>query len=123
MSRSVTLQHRQASMKLQLTTLVLLASAASAAPVSAQWLDLATPGIPRTADGKPNLSAPLPRAADGHPELTGLWRGRGTTGDLRDLSKVKEWARTAMEEHERNYYPRRRIRRTRTTCTDGASLR
>jgi hypothetical protein len=91
-------------MKQQLATLVLLASAASAAPVSAQWLDLATPGIPRTADGKPNLSAPLPRAADGHPELTGLWRGRGTTGDLRDLSKVKEWARTAMEEHERNYY-------------------
>ena len=95
---------RQVSMKRRLATLVLLASATSAAPLSAQWLDLATPGIPRTADGKVNLSAPLPRTADGRPELTGLWRGRGSTGDLRDLSKVQEWARTAMAEHERNYY-------------------
>ena len=91
-------------MKRRLATLVLLVSATSVAPLSAQWLDLPTPGIPRSADGKPNLSAPLPRAADGRPELTGLWRGRGTTGDLRDLSKVQEWARTAMTEHERNCY-------------------
>ena len=27
-------------------------------PASAQWLDYPTPGIPRTPDGKPNLSAP-----------------------------------------------------------------
>src|SRR5713101_1695223 len=31
--------------------------------VAAQWLDYKTPGIPRTADGKPNLSAPVPRTA------------------------------------------------------------
>ncbi len=45
-------------------------------PVSlcAQWLDFKTPGIPRTADGKPNLTAPAPRTADGHPDLSGLWR-------------------------------------------------
>jgi hypothetical protein len=40
----------------------------------AQWLDLPTPGIPRTADGKPNLTAPAPRSADGKPDLSGLWR-------------------------------------------------
>jgi hypothetical protein len=45
-------------------------------PVSlyAQWLDWRTPGIPRTADGKPNLTAPAPRTADGKPDLSGLWQ-------------------------------------------------
>jgi len=31
-------------------------------------------GIPRLADGKPNLSAPAPRMADGKPDLSGLWQ-------------------------------------------------
>jgi hypothetical protein len=39
----------------------------------AQWLNFATPGIPRTPDGKPNLSAPAPRTADGKPDLSGAW--------------------------------------------------
>jgi hypothetical protein len=29
--------------------------------------------MPRTPDGKPNLSAPTPRTADGKPDLSGLW--------------------------------------------------
>src|SRR5512142_1506355 len=49
--------------------------AAVAAP--AQWLDYPTPGIPRTPDGKPNLSAPAPKTADGRPILTGLWKPVG----------------------------------------------
>ena len=40
---------------------------------SAQWLEYPTPGVPRTADGKPNLSAPAPRTADGRPDLSGMW--------------------------------------------------
>jgi hypothetical protein len=39
----------------------------------AQWLNYPTPGIPRTHDGKPNLTAPAPRAADGKPDLSGVW--------------------------------------------------
>ena len=42
--------------------------------VSAQWLNQRTPGIPRTLDGKPNLSAPTPRAGNGKPDLSGLWQ-------------------------------------------------
>jgi hypothetical protein len=41
---------------------------------SGQWLKYHTPGIPRTKDGKPDLSAPAPRTADGKPDFTGLWR-------------------------------------------------
>jgi len=41
--------------------------------VSAQWLEFPTPGIPRTADGKPNRAAPAPRTPDGKPDLSGLW--------------------------------------------------
>src|SRR5512143_2642674 len=40
----------------------------------AQWVNYVTPGIPRTADGKPDLSAPAPRARDGKPDLSGLWK-------------------------------------------------
>ena len=40
---------------------------------SAQWLGYPTPGIPRTPDGKPNLSAPAPKTADGKPDLSGVW--------------------------------------------------
>src|SRR6476661_9775515 len=42
-------------------------------PLSAQWLSYPTPGIPRTPDGKPNLSAPAPKTADGKPDLSGIW--------------------------------------------------
>ena len=44
-------------------------------PAGAQWLDRKTPGLPRTADGKPNLTAPAPRGPDGKPDLTGVWNG------------------------------------------------
>ena len=45
----------------------------SSGVLAAQWLGHATPGIPRTADGKPNLTAPAPRTPDGKPDLSGLW--------------------------------------------------
>ena len=43
-------------------------------PLCAQWLNFRTPGIPRTADGKPNLTAAAPRTPDGKPDLSGLWQ-------------------------------------------------
>ena len=41
--------------------------------VLAQWPKYPTAGVPRTADGKPDLTAPTPRTADGHPDFTGNW--------------------------------------------------
>jgi len=56
--------------RLLLTAISLVASM----PARAQWLNVPTKGIPRTADGKPNLSAPAPRKPDGKPDLSGIWQ-------------------------------------------------
>jgi hypothetical protein len=45
----------------------------------AQWLNYPTPGLPRTSDGKPNLSAPMPKTADGRPDLSGVWHVQPTS--------------------------------------------
>jgi hypothetical protein len=50
-----------------------LAFALASVTVTAQWVNFKTPGVPRTADGKPKLHAPAPHALDGHPDLSGTW--------------------------------------------------
>jgi len=77
-----------------LSLVTLLAASSSA---SAQWLKTPTPGIPRTADGKPDLTASAPRSADGHPDLSGLWRtdpGGYTLNIVSDLkpNEILPWA-------------------------------
>jgi len=44
-----------------------------AVSAAAQWVTLPTPGIPRTSDGKPNLTAPAPKTSDGKPDFSGMW--------------------------------------------------
>jgi hypothetical protein len=56
-----------------LTTASILLSC-SPAGLLAQWPPYPTPGVPKTADGKPNLSGPAPRTADGKPDLSGIWQ-------------------------------------------------
>ena len=81
----------------RLATLTLMVVCVIGAPVAAQWLKEPTRGIPRTADGKPDLSAPAPRAADGRPDLSGLWRidagpyGGNLLADLKPPD-VQPWA-------------------------------
>ena len=48
--------------------------------VFAQWPSYPTPGVPKTADGKPNLTGPAPKTADGKPDLTGIWQNNRTVG-------------------------------------------
>ena len=55
--------------------------------VSAQWLNYPAPGVPRLADGKPNLSAPAPHAADGKPDLSGVWMGPGAGSYDRNIAR------------------------------------
>src|SRR5438034_1365069 len=45
------------------------------APAFAQWLDFPNAGIPRTTDGKPDLSVPTPRRPDGMGYSIGKWEG------------------------------------------------
>jgi hypothetical protein len=54
-----------------LTALVLTGVSTAA---DAQWVNHPTPGLPRTGDGRPNLTAPAPRTADGKPDLSGVWQ-------------------------------------------------
>ena len=74
----------------------------SSAALTAQWLAQPTPAIPRTADGKPNLTAPPPRAADGKPDLSGLWvkaspkYARNIAADLKP-AEILPWARETVE--------------------------
>ena len=50
------------------------ASQATATPPDdGQWLSHRWPGIPRTADGKPDLAAPAPKTTDGKPDFSGVW--------------------------------------------------
>jgi hypothetical protein len=73
------------------------------APLTAQWLKQPTPGIPRTADGKPNLNAPAPRTPDGKPDLSGLWQrispkyATNITADL-EPGEVPTWAEALVKQ-------------------------
>jgi hypothetical protein len=76
---------------------VTLGAAITTTSLSAQWIKYPTPGIPRTADGKPNLSAPAPKTPDGKPDLSGIWLVQGLyIGDIaRDLKEgppMTPWA-------------------------------
>ena len=46
-----------------------------------QWLSYPDPTVPRTKDGKPNLSASAPRASNGKPDLSGVWQVESTPAD------------------------------------------
>jgi hypothetical protein len=83
-----------------------LALLVAANPTMAQWLDRPWPGIPRTPDGRPDLTAPVPRGADGHPDLNGLWSGSPPllrlTADL-----LQPWVADLASERQQEYYKTR----------------
>ena len=78
-------------------------------PAFAQWANVPPSPIPRTPDGKPNLSAPVPRLPDGKPDLSGIWSP--PTGYLRNLARdLKEevpfqpWAKALYDERAAGLY-------------------
>ena len=74
------------------------------ATAQAQWLNYPTPGTPRTADGKPNLSAPAPHTADGKPDLSGVWSGPGAGSYDRNIARdlkssdIQPWAEALYQQ-------------------------
>ena len=75
-----------------------------ATPLAAQWLKQPTPGIPRTPDGRPNLTAPAPRTPDGKVDLSGLWQRINNQKYRRDIAadlkpeEIQPWARDLVTE-------------------------
>ena len=88
------------------------------APISAlaQWEKVKPLNIPRTADGKPNLTAPAPRGPDGKPDLSGIWwlsAERGAFGppkyleniaaDLKEEVPFQPWAADLYKQRKANF--------------------
>ena len=59
------------------SSIVAVLVTAALGSVGAQSLNQRDPKIPRSADGRPNLSAPAPRV-NGKPDLSGLWQAERT---------------------------------------------
>ena len=87
-------------MRLFFAALILIAGTI---PAGAQWLDRPTPGIPRRADGKPNLTAPAPRGPDGKPDLTGIWNGPVPETSF-DPALAQPSVNALMRQRQREYH-------------------
>ncbi len=90
------------------TPVAMLALTMLALTCSAQWIQLPTRGIPRKADGKPDLSAPAPRLADRKPDLSGMWRIGLTAGYIANLAAdlkpgdIQPWADALYQQRAQN---------------------
>jgi hypothetical protein len=101
-------------MKTFLIALSLGAVALVSAPVQAQWVKVPPPKIPRTAGGKPDLSAPAPRLPDGKPDLSGIWEqaagGKYVQNIAADLKPedvpFQPWAKELWNERKTGAYSR-----------------
>jgi len=80
---------------------------ALALTASAQWVNYPTVGIPRTANGSPDMNGKVPKAADGKPDLSGVWEAEDQTY-FRDLADglspdavvLTPWAQALQKQRE-----------------------
>lgn len=88
---------------------LVIATVAFSAAGHAQWLNERTPGIPRLADGKPNLAAPAPRTADGKPDFSGIWIATPDSAYLMNIAAdlppaaVQPWAEQQATQRMKSY--------------------
>jgi hypothetical protein len=74
-------------------------------PALAQWTKVPPAAIPRTPDGKPNLTAPAPRLPGGKADLSGVWEPNANKY-LRDIAAdlkpgevpFQPWAKTVFDQ-------------------------
>jgi hypothetical protein len=95
------------------TTAMVTLSCILAAPLYGQWLNYPTLGIPRTPDGKPDLTAPAPKIPDGKPDLSGIWQpdwqtntgGSSNLNLVADLKhdEVQPWAEALYRQRSQNF--------------------
>jgi hypothetical protein len=105
---SLQLRQGKKTMKILLRTIAVLVLLVTTSPLHAQWLKHPMPGVPRTRDGAPNLSAAAPRTADGKPDFSGVW---GTDagpslfyipGGLKP-DEIKPWVGELIQQRAENF--------------------
>jgi len=85
-------ERRRPIARFDVLVFVLMAVSGLPALCSAQWLRYPTEGVPRKANGSPDLTAPAPRLPDGKPDLSGIWHAGNRnpctlgTGDFIDCT-------------------------------------
>lgn len=85
----------------------LFAVGVTAELASAQWLKIQLRGTPRTADGKPDVTAPTPRTPEGRPNLSGIWQrpnAKYMVNLAADLAEVpfRPWTETLYKQRRAN---------------------
>jgi hypothetical protein len=68
---------KHALLRVTASAIVITVLSITSISVAAQWIRYPTAGVPRTRDGKPNLTARAPRTADGKPDFSGVWANDG----------------------------------------------
>jgi len=95
-------------MKRATTVYLAMVTAAITLPALGQWFELPTPGLPRTADGEPDLTAPAPKLSDGTPDLSGIWHRtaqryyNNVTADL-TAADVQPWAEALYQQRKPDF--------------------
>ncbi|MEO8258213.1 MAG: hypothetical protein ABI868_12775 [Acidobacteriota bacterium] len=95
-------------LRLALAALAIVSGAPSSA--RAQWEPYPWKNVPRTADGKVDLTAPARRTADGHPDLSGFWVPTNAVKHLLNLAAdlkpgevpLQPWAAAVYQERIEN---------------------
>jgi hypothetical protein len=89
------------------TAIVTAGLCAGSVHAQTEWANYPTKGIPRLADGKPDLAAPAPRTSAGKPDVSGIWKPESgkyignIAADLKpgDIS-FQPWAAAVFEERK-----------------------